>query len=92
MRIDCNKLLEARKSKGLKLTEAAREIGIPPTVLRRWEKGIGRSPFESGRLTYPIAQILKLYEINIEDLYYDKDLERMKKTFDFFDVTIEKIE
>ncbi|MBQ7046335.1 MAG: helix-turn-helix transcriptional regulator [Oscillospiraceae bacterium] len=91
MRIDYNKLLKARNAKGLKLSEAAREIGVPPTILRRWEKGIGKSPFESGRMTYPIENLLRLYQISIEELYYDKDIERLHKTFDFFDVNTEKI-
>lgn len=86
MRIDCKKLSEARKRRGLALTEAAEEIGIPPSVLRRWETGKGDSPFESGRETYPVMALLKLYEIEIEDLYYDSDIDRLNKTFDIIEL------
>lgn len=86
MRIDCKKLIEARKKKGLTLNEVSEIIGIPYTVIRKWECGKGTSPFESGRETYPVKALLKLYEIKIEELYYDRDIERLNKTFDFFDV------
>lgn len=87
MRIDCKKLSEARKSRGFALTEAAEEIGIPPSVLRRWETGKGVSPFESGRETYPVMALLKLYDIEIEDLYYDRDIDRLRKTFDIIETS-----
>lgn len=86
MRIDCKKLSEVRKRKGLALTEAAEEIGIPPSVLKRWESGKGVSPFESGKETYPVMALLKLYEIDIEDLYYDRDIDRLNKTFDIIEI------
>lgn len=86
MRIDCKKLSEARKRRGFALTEAAEEIGIPPSVLRRWETGKGVSPFESGRETYPVMALLELYEIEIEELYYDRDIDRLKKTFDIIEM------
>lgn len=87
MRIDCKKLSEARKNRGFALTEAAEEIGIPPSVLRRWETGKGVSPFESGRETYPVMALLKLYDIEIEDLYYDRDIDRLRKTFDIIEMS-----
>lgn len=86
MRIDCKKLVAVRKTKGFALNLAAKEIGIPPSVLRRWEAGKGCSPFESGLETAPISAMLKLYEIEIEDLYYDKDIDRLRKTFDVIDI------
>lgn len=87
MRIDCKKLSEMRKRRGFALTEAAEEIGIPPSVLRRWESGKGESPFESGKETYPVMALLKLYDIKIEELYYDRDIDRLNKTFDIIEIS-----
>lgn len=84
MRIDCKKLEKARKKKCLTLSSVSDIIGIPVTIIRKWESGKGDSPFESGRETYLVRAILNLYEIEIEDLYYDKDIERLNKTFDYF--------
>ena len=39
MRLDYNKLAEARKKKGLTLGFAAEKIGVPASVLRKLESG-----------------------------------------------------
>lgn len=82
MRIDYKKLENARKNKGYKLKEAARMIGIPFTVLKKWETGKGKSPFEYGHETLTTRAILEVYGIKIEELYFDVDIERLNKTFE----------
>lgn len=78
MRLDYKKLAVARKNKGLTLGFAAEKIGVPACVLRKIENGLKTPSFESGRDNSFIASILKLYKIEIEELYYDKDFERIK--------------
>ncbi len=86
MRIDLNKLISIRKKRGLTLVEASERMGLPMTVLKRWETGKLESPFESGRDNYAASAILRVYDIRVEDLYYDCDIERLNKTFDILDI------
>ena len=68
MRLDYNKLAEARKKKGLTLGFAAEKIGVPASVLRKLESGQRNQSLEAGR---------ENYKIKIEELYFDKDIERI---------------
>ena len=72
MRLDYNKLAEARKKKGLTLGFAAEKIGVPASVLRKLESGQGNQSLEAGR-----ENSFALYKIKIEELYFDKDIERI---------------
>ena len=77
MILDYNKLAEARKKKGLTLGFAAEKIGVPASVLRKLESGQGNQSLEAGRENSFVSSLLALYKIKIEELYFDKDIERI---------------
>ena len=66
MRLDYNKLAEARKKKGLTLGFAAEKIGVPASVLRKLESGQRNQSLEAGRENSFVSSLLALYKINIE--------------------------
>lgn len=54
-----------------------RKIGVPASVLRKLESGQGNQSLEAGRENSFVSSLLALYKIKIEELYFDKDIERI---------------
>ena len=71
-----NRLVEARKARGISATEFARKLGIPKSTLAGYEKGTSEPTVER------LAHMMELLEVDANWLFQDETRSTQQLTID----------